>query len=572
MSRERIRELWSAWQLGTLDPPDAEELGRLLEEDASARREVLDDLEVHGMLGQLRAEEDAEMFRRSLLERLSAEDSSTRFVRAVLKNPRLGGKRPLRRPRARLIRAPGGGFSLIWPSLAAAVILLTAVGFFLGRPTPERAPSVPAPIEAALPETPPVREQAAAPPERVAPAPVLTKKPIEEPPGPAPAEEQRPPPVPPAPAPPPSVLPGTRAKEEVPVLATIERVQGEVLVIDESGRLPARAPQGLTGRQGLRTIGKESLAVLRFPDGTILELGGETSVPRISDPVRPGKTVSLASGSITATVAAQPQAKPMLFTTPHAEARVLGTVLRLQVDPDPKLGSTRLDVAEGRVRLTKLLERNPMVEVPTGHFTVAAAGVELVVRRIVDDILLLPAKGRIVGSDWRLAKDERSSRGVVLDAPRAKIAHTENWTTEFVEFGFQAEAGKEYTVWVRGCCGAAPGQNRFHCDAVGLEVVNGTLGRPSTWGNMVSLNAYPFNGWGSKEGYWWAGGDADGATPNEPGDDRVPITIRFARYGPQVLRLHGMETPVRVDAIWLSATQKTRPEPERPGPGPARAK
>jgi hypothetical protein len=52
------------------------------------------------------------------------------------------------------------------------------------------------------------------------------------------------------------------------------------------------------------------------------------------------------------------------------------------------------------------------------------------------------------------------------------------------------------------------------------------------------------------------GGDADGA------NDEQPVVVRFARGGPQLLRLYASETPIRIDAIWISATQKTRPAPQ----------
>jgi hypothetical protein len=57
----------------------------------------------------------------------------------------------------------------------------------------------------------------------------------------------------------------------------------------------------------------------------------------------------------------------MLFLTAHAEARVLGTTLRVETIGD----STRLDVTEGRVRLTRLKDK-ASVEVSAGHYAVAA--------------------------------------------------------------------------------------------------------------------------------------------------------------------------------------------------------
>jgi hypothetical protein len=68
------------------------------------------------------------------------------------------------------------------------------------------------------------------------------------------------------------------------------------------------------------------------------------------------------------------------------------------------------------------------------------------------------------------------------------------------------------------------------------------------------------NGFMHGPGYWWIGGDADG------GGDATPVRVRFARAGLQVLRLYTYESPVRVDALWLSSTQRTRPAADRTGP------
>ena len=69
-----------------------------------------------------------------------------------------------------------------------------------------------------------------------------------------------------------------------------------------------------------------------------------------------------------------------------------------------------------------------------------------------------------------------------------------------------------------------------------------------------------FNGYSFRKGYGWIGGDGDGAR------DRTPVSIRFVRTGRQTLKLLALESPMRIDTIWLSATRKTRPAPEQHGP------
>ena len=39
----------------------------------------------------------------------------------------------------------------------------------------------------------------------------------------------------------------------------------------------------------------------------------------------------------------------------------------------------------------------------------------------------------------------------------------------------------------------------------------------------------------------------------------APITIRFNETGPQALRIFVGHPSVRIDSVWLSATQKSRP-------------
>jgi hypothetical protein len=42
---------------------------------------------------------------------------------------------------------------------------------------------------------------------------------------------------------------------------------------------------------------------------------------------------------------------------------------------------------------------------------------------------------------------------------------------------------------------------------------------------------------------------------------------RFRKSGRQVMRIHPLEPPFRIDRIWISTTQKEKPEPDALGPG-----
>ena len=130
---------------------------------------------------------------------------------------------------------------------------------------------------------------------------------------------------------------------------------------------------------------------MSYPDKTRLELAGDTVLRELTDrvPATGSKAAEprrllLVKGSVKAEVAKQPE--PMLFSTPHGEARVLGTVLRLHVDLDPKKG-THLEVEEGKVEL-----RNPAgkaVLVEAGHQAVAAAGAPLAAKPLLKEEILL---------------------------------------------------------------------------------------------------------------------------------------------------------------------------------------
>ena len=95
----------------------------------------------------------------------------------------------------------------------------------------------------------------------------------------------------------------------------------------------------------------------------------------------------MARETVNAVIEAAHQASDhaMVIATPHGEARILGTTFRLAVEP----ASTRLDVVEGKVRLTRT--GGGEVDVPGGHSATAAPGLELAARpqprRVAETVL-----------------------------------------------------------------------------------------------------------------------------------------------------------------------------------------
>ena len=108
-----------------------------------------------------------------------------------------------------------------------------------------------------------------------------------------------------------------------------------------------------------------------FSDGTRLALRRGTRSTVESD-----TRIRVLRGTAEATVTPRAEARMLVFVTPHGEARVLGTTLRLEV----AAASTRLDVEQGKVRFTR--PDGQAANVTGGQYVVAAPGVEFKPRQL----------------------------------------------------------------------------------------------------------------------------------------------------------------------------------------------
>jgi hypothetical protein len=251
--------------------------------------------------------------------------------------------------------------------VAAAAALLILLLVFITSPKNDERPIVVRPrIEAAPPPPPPPPEAPkprvdAPPPPRPAPAvPELTPRKFEPAPPPAP----KPTPLPPKPVKPvqkPATRPEEPPRESVTFIATLERVAGEVQI----GAEPGETGKGIASARPVST-GKGAYAALRFPDGSRVELGAETTLARLQDGPT-GKSAVLEQGMIFVDAVKQPAGRPMSITTDQAESLVMGTQFVLQATPT----FTRLDVREGRVKFTRLPQAVSSVMVNAGHYAVA---------------------------------------------------------------------------------------------------------------------------------------------------------------------------------------------------------
>lgn len=376
MDREKLTEEILEYLDGALDADRERALAARIKGDEEAEKLLADLMRLHGSVP-------------AVVQERVGEKAAKR---------ELGARTP---PRGLPRVAPKKRFSreLVWvlATAAAAVVLiaiaaLTTVADREGRPIAGPSPRIVPPKEEAPPPQPPPPPPPPPPPAPVplpAPVPKIEEPRKPEPPAPAPTPE--PPPVKvetPAPKPePPRTTTVVEAPKAPPMIVQLDRVKGDVYVVVDGAKTPAKEGQMLLAGQALGTTGAESQATARFVDGTSLELTGDTAVSQIAEgTAKTGKRVVLDSGTITAKAVKQPVGQPMIFVTPQAEARILGTILKLTVDAD----ATRLEVKEGRVRLTRKSD-GASTEVGVDQFAIASAGPKPIARKIGS-----PLPGRLV--------------------------------------------------------------------------------------------------------------------------------------------------------------------------------
>ncbi len=287
----------------------------------------------------------------------------------------------------------------LWAVAAAAAAVFVIVAFAISTSKPAPAPQAPVAVEP--PKSAPLVER----PQEPLPQQVVAPAPKDQPQAPAPTapaplipetKTVAAPNTPKAPAPKPATpetpdrkdvvvkpaTPVTRPEDKpvtpiappapaaLPVLATIDRVEGDVFDLAGGARVAVKPGHKLTAAAALETAPKNGLAVLLFDDGTRLLLEADTLVDTFQ--ATGGKRVTLKRGVLSAQIAKQPAGEPMIFATATAEARVLGTRLTLSVTPM----STRLDVREGKVRMTRK-DDGTSVDVTTEHYAVAGKGLAM---------------------------------------------------------------------------------------------------------------------------------------------------------------------------------------------------
>lgn len=423
---DRFDELLSEYLDGTLDAAGRAELASIVEADSARRAELVDLVRVGRILA---AEFGAppELTRGVLAE---LEKGKSGFVRAVMRDVRGGGTKTPPRPRRAV--APPAPVWQMWVAFAAgATIVLGLLIFAVGG----ESDPVPLPRQVKLEK----RKESPVPEAKVEePAPPPKPEPLPEPPKPplpSKSDAPKPEPVSPSPTPKPEA-PAPKREPEAPrseprvtvvEVASLDRVEGDVVLARGGQRKPAQTGDPVLAGDVVESGGT---AVVKYADGTKVELRSTTAAGFPA--AEGGKRIVVDRGSLRAQVSKQPAGLAMVFQTPHGDATVLGTTLRLVVDPDPKEG-TRLDVEEGKVRLLRKLD-GKSVEVSTGHYAVVAAGMPLASRlfRVSSGIQALytfkEGKGGIVHDvarvgaplDLKIENEQGvrwSPRGLLVSAP-----------------------------------------------------------------------------------------------------------------------------------------------------------
>lgn len=150
---------------------------------------------------------------------------------------------------------------------------------------------------------------------------------------------------------------------EVPVLALVDASGPVAWSADGKWRTDLAIGEQLAAGT-IETVGEATSASLRFRDGTLLNLSGDSE---LSFSENGQKLLVLRKGSLSAQVKPQPTGKPMLVRTASAEARVVGTVFNLAARTE----DTLLKVDEGLVKLKRLADGST-IDVPAKSSAVAS--------------------------------------------------------------------------------------------------------------------------------------------------------------------------------------------------------
>ena len=152
------------------------------------------------------------------------------------------------------------------------------------------------------------------------------------------------------------------------IVGLITDVTGTVLTanrLESTHRHAVDEGDPLRSGDALYVVGDTGFALLKFEDGSVLAIAGNTELECLIEGSQ--KRIVVRKGDVMAQVTSQLPGKPMLIETPMAHAEVLGTKLALFAS----LAITKLAVLEGHVRLKRLSD-GKVVHVKEGHTAIAS--------------------------------------------------------------------------------------------------------------------------------------------------------------------------------------------------------
>ena len=134
-------------------------------------------------------------------------------------------------------------------------------------------------------------------------------------------------------------------------------------LLSSEGLVTSSSQETFSAGDSVVTKGPYSSASLRFDDGTILKLAGDTAVTLKG---QFQKVIHVNHGSVSLDVTEQPDEYPLLVITPKAELVVKGTSFSVDT---AKIG-TKLEVAEGAVKFRRISDSSQVL-VDAGKYSVA---------------------------------------------------------------------------------------------------------------------------------------------------------------------------------------------------------
>ena len=193
-----------------------------------------------------------------------------------------------------------------------------------------------------------------------------------------------------------------------PPVARVESASG-ALFLDGARKLEAQPGAWLPAGWGLVTVGAQGRAVLAFDDRSSLELAGDSALLQVGSGPGRGKEAFLARGRLTAEVTPQPPGRPMLITTPQAQATVIGTRFTLTVDR----AATRLDVVHGGVSISRL-GGGEATAVSASQYAVVADGAAGVVRADLRGVAMMVVGDQSLQNDDQRVKQRLENLGYLV--------------------------------------------------------------------------------------------------------------------------------------------------------------